>query len=77
VVTHPGTVAHKGVLMDIKRIPVAGDPFYAAAQDQERSHPHACIEGFVFVGVLVEDEESGEEVEVSCAVPCKRCKDES
>jgi hypothetical protein len=36
--------------------------------------PHACIEGWVFVGHLVEDEH-GEEVEVVDAVPCRRCAD--
>jgi len=32
----------------------------------------ACYEGLVFIGHLVEDE-SGEEVEVVEAVPCRRC----
>jgi hypothetical protein len=36
--------------------------------------PHACIEGFVYVGHLVEDEH-GDEVEVIEAVPCSRCAD--
>ena len=34
--------------------------------------PHACYEGFVYIGHLVEDE-CGEEVEVVEAVPCRRC----
>ena len=32
----------------------------------------ACLEGWVFVGRLVVDED-GEEVEVIEAVPCRRC----
>jgi hypothetical protein len=35
--------------------------------------PHACIDGFVYVGHLVEDPGTGEEVEVFEAVPCHRC----
>ena len=34
--------------------------------------PHACLEGFVYVGRLVVGED-GEEVEVVEAVPCRRC----
>jgi hypothetical protein len=35
--------------------------------------PHACYEGVVYIGRLVE--EDGEEVEVVEAVPCRRCAD--
>jgi uncharacterized protein YciI len=35
--------------------------------------PHACLEGLVYIGHLVE--EDGEEVEVVEAVPCRRCAD--
>jgi hypothetical protein len=34
--------------------------------------PHACIDGVVYVGHLV-DGEDGEETEVIEAVPCRRC----
>ncbi len=34
--------------------------------------PHACLEGVVYIGHLVEDD-TGEEVEVVEAVPCRRC----
>jgi len=34
--------------------------------------PHGCMDGLVFIGHLVTDE-SGEEVEVFEAVPCRRC----
>ena len=39
--------------------------------------PHACIDGVVYVGRLVEDPGSGEEVEVIEAVPCRRCSEEA
>jgi hypothetical protein len=41
----------------------------------ERLRPHACYEGVVYVGHLVEDPGSGEETEVFEAVPCPRCAD--
>jgi hypothetical protein len=37
--------------------------------------PHACYEGVVYIGHLVEDPGAGEEVEVFEAVPCRRCTD--
>jgi len=37
--------------------------------------PHACIDGVVYIGHLVEDPGSGEEVEVIEVVPCRRCAD--
>ena len=39
----------------------------------ERSH--ACYQGVVYIGHLVEDPGSGEEVEVIEAVLCRRCAD--
>jgi hypothetical protein len=41
----------------------------------ERLRPHACTDGVVCVGHLVEDPGTGEEVEVFEAVPCRRCAD--
>jgi hypothetical protein len=35
--------------------------------------PHACYEGVVYIGHLVEQD--GEEVEVFEAIPCRRCAD--
>ena len=37
--------------------------------------PHACTDGVVYVGHLVEDPGSGEAVEIIEAVPCRRCAD--
>ena len=38
--------------------------------------PHACTDGVVYIGHLVEDPGTGEEVEVIEAVPCRRCAGE-
>jgi hypothetical protein len=43
----------------------------------ERLRPHACMEGVVYVGHLVEDPGTGEEVELIGAVPCRRCVEEA
>ncbi len=37
--------------------------------------PHGCYGGLVFIGHLVEDPETGEEVESFESVPCRRCAD--
>jgi hypothetical protein len=37
--------------------------------------PHACYEGVVYIGHLVEAPGTGEEVEVFDTVPCRRCTD--
>jgi len=33
----------------------------------------ACYEGLVYIGYLVEDDETGETAEVFEPVPCRRC----
>jgi hypothetical protein len=40
--------------------------------DRQDERPHACIDGWVFVGHMVEGED-GEEVEVLEAVVCRYC----
>jgi hypothetical protein len=42
----------------------------STCKDQD-DHPHACLEGVVFIGELVEEE--GEETEIITSVPCRRC----
>ena len=63
--------------MDEVRIPVSGDPFYAASlgdyshiPDEER--PHGCIDGWVYLGF---EDENGEHVEEIERVRCRRCND--
>ena len=59
--------------MDEHTISPAGDPFHAALHDQD--HPHACLNGYVYLGYIALDEETGEEVEQVEALPCRRCTD--
>jgi hypothetical protein len=61
--------------------PTGGNPVDTPKSSAPDAHPtteecFACYEGVVYIGHLVEDE-SGEEVEVVEAVPCRRCSDKS
>ncbi len=63
--------------MDEHTISPAGDPFHAAPrhdQDSEAS-PHACNDGWVTLGQLVVDPETGEETEEYALYLCRRCSD--
>jgi hypothetical protein len=46
----------------------------APAHPSTEESPHACLEGVVYIGYLVVDDD-GNEVEVFEAVPCRRCAD--
>jgi hypothetical protein len=41
-----------------------------AAQD---THPHACLNGYVYLAYTAHDEEIGDEVERIEVIPCRRC----
>jgi hypothetical protein len=65
-------------IVDITRIAPAGDPFQAAAYHEDQGErPHACMDGWVFLGRVVESEHDldGEVVEYE-RVPCRRCAGE-
>jgi hypothetical protein len=49
--------------MDTIRIPVSGDPFYAARHPRDAvfAAPHACYEGIVFIGRITLTEDGEEE----------------
>ena len=64
--------------MDEHTISPAGDPFHAAADDHRDERPHACNDGWVTLGQLVVDPETGEETEEHALYLCRRCSgDES
>ena len=50
-------------------------PAHLSTEDQD--HPHACLDGYVYLGYTAVDEESGEEVERVEALPCRRCAEEA
>jgi hypothetical protein len=55
---HPSTEVHDDTV----------EAHYASLE-----RPHACYQGGVYIGHVVEDPGTGEEVEVIEAVLCKRC----
>jgi hypothetical protein len=63
----------KGHFMATHTISPAGDPFTSKAVDQHQDHPHACLNGYVYLGYTVVDEETGEETERVEVLPCRRC----
>jgi hypothetical protein len=48
----------------------------ATTTRSEGTECFACYEGLVFIGHLVEDDETGETAEVFEPVPCRRCAEE-
>ena len=49
---------------------------YQRTIQEEQDHPHACMDGYVYLGYTAFDEETGEEVERVEALPCRRCGEE-
>jgi hypothetical protein len=58
---------------------LAGDGIAYAGSKLEgaQDHPHACLNGYVYLGYTAVDEETGEEVERVEALPCRRCAEEA
>jgi hypothetical protein len=44
---------------------------------EEQDHPHACLNGYIYLSYTAFDEETGEEVERIEALPCRRCAEEA
>jgi hypothetical protein len=57
--------------MDTTRVP---QPHRDDHEDQD--HPHACLDGYVYLGFTYTGED-GEEYEAFEAVPCRRCAEEA
>jgi hypothetical protein len=64
--------------MDEHTISPAGDPFHAALHhDDQDGRPHACNDGWIMLGQLVVDPETGEETEEYALYLCRRCAERS
>jgi len=50
---------------------------YPPSPTEEQDHPHACLNGYVYLGYTTFNEETGEEVERVEALPCRRCASEA
>ena len=44
---------------------------------EDQDHPHACLNGYIYLGYTAFDEEMGEEVERIETLPCRRCAEEA
>jgi hypothetical protein len=44
---------------------------------EDQDHPHACLNGYIYLGYTAFDEQTGEEVERIEALPCRRCAEEA
>jgi len=60
--------------MDIHTISPAGDPFHAAPDHDHDERPCCCNSGWVTIGQMVADAETGEEVEEFALYLCRRCR---
>jgi hypothetical protein len=63
--------------VDTKRIPPSGDPFIHAACHDQDERPHVCNDGWVTIGQLVVDPETGEETEEFAQYLCRKCAERS
>ena len=57
--------------------PMATEKSTAHPSTEEQNHPHACLNGYVYLGYTALDEGTGEEVERVEALPCRRCASEA
>jgi hypothetical protein len=62
--------------VDEHTISPAGDAFHAAPHDQEE-RPCACNEGWVTLGQIALDPETGEEREEYALYLCRKCAERS
>ena len=50
-------------------------PAHPSTEDQH--HPHACLNGYIYLSYTAFDEQTGEEIERIEALPCRRCAEEA
>jgi hypothetical protein len=62
--------------VDEPTISPAGDPFHAAPHGQDE-RPDACNNGWVSIGQIVVDPETGEETEEYALYLCRKCAERS
>jgi hypothetical protein len=69
---YPRPLAHSDYLEEVTVDNIESSaPAHPSTEDQD--HPHACLNGYIYLGYTVFDEETGEEVEQVEAVLCRRC----
>jgi hypothetical protein len=71
VLEHPGTRTTERM----QTVDTAESSVFRPREASEDHHPHACMDGLVFLTYTVFEEAVGEEVERLEVVPCRRCAD--
>jgi hypothetical protein len=56
---------------------VKSNSVFRPSEPEQGTHPHACMDGLVFLTYTVFDDAVGEEVERLEVVPCLRCAEEA
>jgi hypothetical protein len=49
---------------------------FRPSEEHQDTHPHACMDGYVYLGYTVFNEEVGDEIERIEVIPCRRCVEE-
>jgi hypothetical protein len=70
VVAHPEARTTKGHFMATEKSSASAQP---SAEDHDQDHPHSCNDGWVTIGQIALDPETGEEVEEFALYLCRRC----
>jgi len=75
VLEHPGArpTERIGTLTVDTKNSTAPDPHPPTEDHDQVEHPHACNDGWVTLGQIVVDPETGEEVEEFALYLCRRC----
>ncbi len=50
---------------------------HAHPSTEEQDHPHACLNGYIYLGYTAVDEQTGVEVERVEALPYRRCAEDA
>lgn len=61
----------------LETVDTAESSVFRPSEANEDHHPHACMDGLVFLTYTVFDENPGDEVEIYEVIPCSRCADSS
>jgi hypothetical protein len=51
-------------------------PAHPYTEDHDQDHPHACNDGWVTIGQIAVDPETGEETEEFALYVCRRCAED-
>jgi hypothetical protein len=71
VFAHPEARTTKGHFMATEKS--SAPHAHPSTEDQDQDHPHACNDGWVTIGQIAVDPETGEETEEYALYLCRKC----